>query len=644
MADWIAANRPVGSYIHQGNAKSTVWWCRRCDVNFNVMRATACGRIWLLRHEDRKHGFQGDEKDAKPCPAITIGEGHYIVDKAPDSLQLWVQGGMLTFKKDAEAASCTFAWNNDKLVLRAASCSPVPDECPCKSCVQAANDKTFLEQACRMAFGQRLGEYAQALALGTEEQQQKLWDSLIAADWKVWHSILHDIAELREIPGPLSRLNCIKRKLMSVSQERRSERYSAWVEATVAHLTMGSETQDERKVYSKLCDVFAGSLDKANLKLASQIAAGSLDGSKVVTVLLKSFYDMRERMSRGCEQRICSSKHLSEDTVQEILWSLGQGAGTQNVLRLFGLNIKGRAKVDLQLPWLPQPYCAHRCSEVLKTNCSRALQLLQVPETRNFFLAIDESAWHPTFSCIAGLLNPHECVIVGGAFSHDVEEDTSLLRSTEHLPQERMSSLSLHCLLCRMDSVDKVFDVSTIPMPKANGRKSADVLRYVGELLDALVSQNRNLPPAGLAFDAGTSNTGLKRVLLGLEKVEDCPFFDQLTFQQIEMPNGHFPFAFAVRKKKHVLLPSLDCLRILKRFSLAHISRSTKWGIFFVDFTCALRGGLSWRSFCVREPMSDRAAFVPRLHPGPGLERRRPARGYTHQCSDLSRGRRQRGQ
>ena len=81
------------------------------------------------------------------------------------------------------------------------------------------------------------------------------------------------------------------------------------------------------------------------------------------------------------------------------------------LLKVFGVSLKSKSKIDWQAPCLPQPYTAHRSPDVLQANSARALQLLECPETRNYFVALDESAWKPTFSCIAGSQIGNLCTV-----------------------------------------------------------------------------------------------------------------------------------------------------------------------------------------------------------------------------------------
>ena len=63
-----------------------------------------------------------------------------------------------------------------------------------------------------MSFRQELGAYAQALALGTEDEKQKVWESLRAGDWVYSKNVKADLSELAGLEGPMARLNGIKRK------------------------------------------------------------------------------------------------------------------------------------------------------------------------------------------------------------------------------------------------------------------------------------------------------------------------------------------------------------------------------------------------------------------------------------------------
>ncbi|CAE7819302.1 DHX57, partial [Symbiodinium sp. CCMP2456] len=133
---------------------------------------------------------------------------------------------------------------------------------------------------------------------------------------------------------------------------------------------------------------------RVDLKLASQDAAGLAQGDKLVCLLLGSFCDMRDRIARGHDQRPCASKHISEETLQELLFTLGRGPATVRLLQLFGVSLRSNCKINLQAAWLPQPVAAHRSLDILKENSARAQQLMECSETRKYFVAIDEATPH----------------------------------------------------------------------------------------------------------------------------------------------------------------------------------------------------------------------------------------------------------
>ena len=137
MEAWVQANRPGGNYQLQSG---TTWWCHRCQMSVNVHRSTACGRIWLERHEERHHGDAVPAAEPQACLGIVVGDGHFEVDKCSRSLHKWVQGGMLSYRKDAEVLLLP-SWQGDKLHLRSPQCIPVPGESQlrCRACVKAVS-------------------------------------------------------------------------------------------------------------------------------------------------------------------------------------------------------------------------------------------------------------------------------------------------------------------------------------------------------------------------------------------------------------------------------------------------------------------------------------------------------------------------
>ena len=76
--------------------------------------------------------------------------------------------------------------------------------------------------------------------------------------------------------------------------------------------------------------------------------------------------------------------------------ALEQGSGCEHMMKVVGVSRKARGTIDLQTPWLLQPYAAHHSGQILQTNASRALQLIIVGLYKPSYLKVTKSREPPS--------------------------------------------------------------------------------------------------------------------------------------------------------------------------------------------------------------------------------------------------------
>ena len=145
---------------------------------------------------------------------------------------------------------------------------------------------------------------------------------------------------------------------------------------------------------------------------------------------------------------------------------------------------------------------------------------------------------------------------------------------------------------------------------KEEARSSArKLLNFIGMVMKEATRSNGDLPPSSIAFDGGTKNVMLHKVLLGLvppHELCDFPFWHRLQFTSIEAPL--FPFKLGKLDGVHPIVGSSGPYHVSKRFSLHAISgiRKVCWGSISVCYAAMLKGGLAFKAFVCQDPQSDK--------------------------------------
>ena len=88
---------------------------------------------------------------------------------------------------------------------------------------------------------------------------------------------------------------------------------------------------------------------------------------------------------------------------------------------MFGVNPRVIGSVNYRHELLPEPFVANRSSDILQSNARRCVKLLSAQTTRNCWVVLDETYYHPCQDIIVNLRET-KLAIIGGWFAE--AEDT----------------------------------------------------------------------------------------------------------------------------------------------------------------------------------------------------------------------------
>ncbi|CAE7465119.1 unnamed protein product [Symbiodinium sp. KB8] len=315
-------------------------------------------------------------------------------------------------------------------------------------------------------------------------------------------------------------------------------------------------------------DGHPGKFSREDLDIASKIAVGGLKASKMIHALLASFLESQAKRARGAECRPGTGKFMNEELLREICFQLGSRSAAKTILKVFGVATPDSPAIDFRLLLVPWPFLA----EV-------GLQHLAAEKTRSFFISVDETCFHATWSLVAGLSSR----TAGGP--------------------------------------DK---------PKKQ-------LEILGMLFSALTDANDGRPPLGASYDGGGCNLLTSQTFLAMRPASelaevafssDCKVLREAGVRFF--PYGILTFASlqAIRSTDSRILSTI------KRFTLRHATgtRSISWGSTATDLVAMLECHMPVRAFLYADVQSDREALQ-RLHGAPGASIR-PSR-FAERAAEL---------
>ena len=298
---------------------------------------------------------------------------------------------------------------------------------------------------------------------------------------------------------------------------------------------------------------------------------------------------------------------------------LGSGSGARDALKSFGVNMPKNSPLNFDSGLVPKPFLSIRNFDQLKDNVRLVKDRLQIKSSRSWYVALDETYWRASFEQVAGLLRNEagQAVVVGGGYHAEPEECFAELYASDlrGLPQSKLAKMTVHAVLCRSDSHKEFWDVSITPMLPGSstspGEKAGLFVEILGNTMQAMTEAADGTPPFGFAVDGGSSNYLARKLAMGLEPLEaysDLPFWKDCVHEPVRL-GPWFPFSLLQhRRSGEIILCSLDCLHVAKRFSCHHqsASRTVAWGASHCDLTAGLAAGMPHRAYIVQDDMSDK--------------------------------------
>ena len=272
--------------------------------------------------------------------------------------------------------------------------------------------------------------------------------------------------------------------------------------------------------------------------------------------------------------------------------------------------------MNFSISLLPEFFASPRNEDALRQAVRTVLPLLGCENgSRNWFIAIDETYYTPSWQLISGLQGDGR-LIVGGHWGENEESDFSTVPADEDTPDDsRLSRMTLDFLACSTVDTSKAWHIAMLPMSMgANNGKAVLQLRVLDAIMHAAALEN-GCPPLGISTDAGSINTLTQDLFVGftdcLQHVGECKFFNKCTPVSLQ----YLPYCiwrhlkFQHGTSSHNLLGVLDALHSLKRYTYHHFTstRCVLWGTWFSGCWPTLHagGGISRKAFTLQDTMSD---------------------------------------
>jgi hypothetical protein len=152
-------------------------------------------------------------------------------------------------------------------------------------------------------------------------------------------------------------------------------------------------------VHQKLLQEFSHQLihnpsKKADVKLAAAIISGQIDGHRFAAGLLRILGSMLTNQHSNTRRHNAgqSLPNVSGEDFSEIAFTLAGLMRNKSGMRMFGISERHCKPLQLSHPRLPDFYMSLVNPQMLQQGTSRALANLKVADTRNYFLAFDETA------------------------------------------------------------------------------------------------------------------------------------------------------------------------------------------------------------------------------------------------------------
>eukprot|EP00434_Breviolum_minutum_P032853 symbB.v1.2.029056.t1/scaffold3142.1/size62523/1 len=496
---------------------------------------------------------------------------------------------------------------------------------PCKgACIEdesfAACKKDTLRDIAQWSFKLDLGKYAFFLQHRPHESKDAL-SQIQERDYQSQDVVKRSLEEVLRIESTVHRVRFIHKKLEGINHTRRNQALQTFLDQYVSSDHYLHANSTEQRSYSALVSAMtdrlaAGEVLTDDLKVASQIASGALRRDGLIMALMRSAIHMNHAQERGC-LRTKTGQYLDHDALGDLMCSLGNSKETRHLLDRFGVVKSAIPRVGLIHPELPQFFCPLDATDpcTLQMNVRKSLAHLNVAGKRRHHIVVDETVVSGGYDVVYGLLpDSSNGIVIGGGWSE--EDDWSKLDPQAHvlskLPEDKKSKLYLDVVVTRNDNNNHAFHLCLVPQMPAKDTVSCSatkLLAWMGTLLREATKANGDLPPSSIAFDGGTKNSMLNKVLLGCiprDDLLDYSFWHRLSFATVSAPM--FPYKLCKVDGQHPLVGCNGPYHVAKRVSLQVLSgiRKVFWGSVGVCYASMLKGGLSLKAFACQDPQSDK--------------------------------------
>ncbi|CAE7906305.1 unnamed protein product [Symbiodinium sp. KB8] len=629
----LARDRP-GVYEH---LRTSWFWCSWCQKECNFQRLWGSGMKYVKDHEKAQcHRQPGDPAAAlagrpSTCQGVEVGSGTCpSLDRVEHAVVTWLLAGLIQCKVTDPFSPCyshCITWRDDKAVVKSSFCKGFGGS-PCDRCFKQASSNHFINEVVHWATRIHMVTYVTTLAEGTEQERVQAKEKLMSTDIYTTREGRREVDKLLGYENVVAAIGYVKRLMESIPRSKLTVRLSSWLELHVRRLLrtpVGCEK--ERTAMRLLTKCFAekvlqGDILEDQLLLASRVLSGELQADRVVSSLMLSFMDMQQRLREGKKDRVCSSRRLDEETMQELICTLGNSRESRDLLRYFGVCLGERPRVNFNVSLLPEFFASPRNMDVLRQAVRSVLPLLGCTNgCRNWFISIDETYYTPSWQLISGLQGDGR-LIVGGHWGECQDTDFSALPSAEDTPDDgHLSRMTLDFIACSTLDCSKAWHLAMLPMPMgADNGKAVLQLRVLDAIMHAATLEN-GCPPLGISTDAGSINTLTQDLFLGytdaLQDAGELKFFNKCTAVSLQ----YLPYCiwrhlkFQDVTSSHNFLGVLDCLHGLKRYTYHHFTstRCVLWGAWFSTCWPTLHagGGISRKAYTLQDTMSDEQPLCP---------------------------------
>ena len=124
------------------------------------------------------------------------------------------------------------SWQAENLMLRHSQCLGVKggNAAACSKCLALVGSRALHTAACRWAFRIDLAGLGRALALETQEQQNKQRELMMSADYSDIAEVRRELDEVMAVKDDDKLFRVIRGKFQAIPANRQTARLRAWID------------------------------------------------------------------------------------------------------------------------------------------------------------------------------------------------------------------------------------------------------------------------------------------------------------------------------------------------------------------------------------------------------------------------------